>query len=721
MGAKRSANGMKQVVQNLRDGDTNVVEVPTPSAGAGRLQICTSMSLVSAGTERMLVEFGRGNIVSKVRQQPDKVRQVLEKVKADGLLPTLEAVKGKLGQPLPLGYCNVGRVTAVGAGVEGFEVGDRVVSNGAHAEVVVVPENLCARVPDEVDDEAASFTVLAAIALQGVRLAEPTLGEAVVVTGLGLVGLAAVQILRANGCRVLGIDVHPGRLEMAKQFGAEVVDLSAGQDPIAAAEAFSRGRGVDAVLLTASTKSSEPVSQAAKMCRKRGRIVLVGVTGLELSRADFFQKELSFRVSCSYGPGRYDPSYEQAGVDYPVGFVRWTEQRNFEAILDLMATGDLDPAPLVSHRFDVGQAEEAFDLLVSDTPSLGITIRYRGVDDGVLPEALAKTKIKLGPRPVQEDGPTLGVVGAGNYGGRILISAFKDRGAEMHSLATSGGLSAAHYGRKYGFQNASSDADAVVTDPAIDAVAICTRHDSHARFVTTALAAGKDVFVEKPLCLTMDELQTIRGTLLKADEGGVAPRLMVGFNRRFAPHVVKMKSLLTSVEGPKSLVMTVNAGAIPLESWTQDPAVGGGRLLGEACHFIDLLMFLAGSPIKSFDVAALDETNGPPRSDNASITLRFEDGSVGTVHYLACGHKAVAKERLEVFCAGRVLQLDNFRQLRGYGWKGFTKSRLWRQDKGQSACVAAFIKAFRDGAPAPIPLDEILEVSRIAVEVAEQT
>ena len=712
---------MKQVVQDLRNGETNVVDVPTPGARAGALQICTSMSLVSAGTERMLVEFGRGNVVAKVRQQPDKVRQVVEKVRTDGLLPTLEAVQGKLGQPLPLGYCNVGRVTAVGDGVDGFEIGDRVVSNGAHAEVVVVPKNLCARVPDGVDDEAAAFTVLASIALQGVRLAEPTLGEAVVVTGLGLVGLITVQILRANGCRVLGIDMDPGRLEMARRFGAEVVDLAAGQDPIAAAAEFSRGRGVDAVLLTASTKSSAPVSQAAQMCRKRGRIVLVGVTGLELSRADFFQKELSFRVSCSYGPGRYDPTYEQKGVDYPVGFVRWTEQRNFEAVLDLMASGAIDPEPLVSHRFDVAEAEQAFDLLVSDAASLGISIRYRGAEDDALPRSLAATRIKLGPRPVHEDGPAVGVIGAGNYGGRILLSAFQAGGAELHTLASVGGLSAAHYGRKYGFHAASSDADAVLSDGSVDAVAICTRHDSHARFVEKALAAGKDVFVEKPLCLTLDELDAIEAVIRRADENGVAPRLMVGFNRRFAPQVVRMKALLSSVSAPKSLIMTVNAGAIPHDSWTQDPAVGGGRLVGEACHFIDLLRHLVGAPVRDYEVATLDEENGPPRSDNASITLRFEDGSVGTVHYLACGHKGVAKERLEVFCAGRVLQLDNFRQLRGYGWSGFSKSRLWRQDKGQTACVAAFIKAFRDGAPAPIPLDEILEVSRIAIEVGERT
>lgn len=666
----------------------------------------------------MLLDFGRAGWIEKARQQPDKVKQVLEKISTDGLFNTLDAVRSKLDQPIALGYCNVGRILELGAEVEGFDVGDRVVSNGKHAEIVAVPQNLCARIPDEVDDEAAAFTVLAAIGLQGARLLNPTLGEAVVVTGLGLIGLVTVQILRANGCRVLGIDMNPVRLDMAKRFGAEVVDLSRGQDPLAAAEAFSRGRGVDAVILTASTSSNEPVSQAAKMCRKRGRIVLVGVTGLELSRADFYEKELSFQVSCSYGPGRYDPAYEEGGQDYPVGFVRWTEQRNFEAVLDLMASGALDVKPLISHRFDIDAAPEAYDLLASDTPSLGILIRYpagQGAPDS--PEQQRRV-VPLTEGQASAGKASVGFIGAGNYGGRVLIGAFRKAGATLDTLVTSGGVSAVHYGRKFGFRQASTDVPAMVADPAIDTVAICTRHNTHAGFVQQALTAGKHVFVEKPLCLTMAELAEIQTALEGASAAGSRPILMVGFNRRFAPHVVRMKQLLSPISIPKCFVMTVNAGAIPSDHWTQDPQVGGGRLVGEACHFIDLLRHLAGAPITEFEVATLDEKHGPTRSDKATITLRFADGSIGTVHYLANGHKGYPKERLEVFCAGKVLQLDNFRKLRSWGWKGFLQMNLWRQDKGTDACVQAFTASVRDGASAPIPIEEILEISRVSIEIA---
>lgn len=710
----------KQILQNLGNGATTVVDVPCPSPLSGTLQIQSSVSLVSAGTERMLVEFGRGNIVSKVRQQPEKVKQVLEKIGTDGLMATIEAVKSKLDQPLALGYSNVGRITAVGEGVEGFQAGERVVSNGKHAEVVVVPKNLCARIPDSVDDETAAFTVVGAIALQGIRLAAPTLGESVVVTGLGLIGLIAVQILRANGCRVLGMDVNPARLELARQFGAEVVDLSRGDDPLSAASSFSRGRGVDAVLLTASTSSSEPVSQAAAMCRKRGRIVLVGVTGLELSRADFYEKELSFQVSCSYGPGRYDPDYEDSGHDYPLGYVRWTEQRNFEAVLDLMATGAIDVRPLISHRFEIEDAAKAYDLLASRAPSLGILIDYpAGKDDGDGLAGGGLRAVALKEQARTSGKAVTGFIGAGNYGGRVLISAFGKAGATLDTLVSAGGVSAVHFGRKFGFRRASTDVSEMISDDAIDTVAISTRHDTHARFVQEAIEAGKNVFVEKPLCLTLDEMEAVEASLKQAQDKGKRPLLMVGFNRRFAPQVVRMKELLGTLKAPKAFVMTVNAGAIPNDHWTQDPAVGGGRLIGEACHFIDLLRHLADAPIAGFDVVAIGEEGGPPRTDKASISLRFADGSIGTVHYLANGHKGYPKERLEVFCAGRVMQLDNFRRLRAWGWKGFSRMNLRKQDKGNEACVRAFVSAVCDGKPAPIPLDQVLEVSRVSIAAAE--
>jgi predicted dehydrogenase len=706
---------LKQVLQSLKTGATEVAELPTPRAAAGQLLIHSTHTLVSAGTERMLVEFGKANWLDKARQQPDKVRMVLEKVRTDGLAATLEAVQSKLDQPLALGYCNVGVVAEIGRGVEGFALGDRVASNGKHAEVVSVPKHLCARIPALVSDEQAAFTVLAAIGLQGVRLAGPTLGEGVVVTGLGLIGLVTVQLLRAQGCRVLGIDFDPARLALARQFGAEVVDLAKGEDPLAAAAAFSRGRGVDAVILTVSSKSNEPVSQAAKMCRQRGRIVLVGVTGLELSRADFYEKELSFQVSCSYGPGRYDPAYEECGQDYPIGFVRWTEQRNFEAVLDLMASGKLEVGPLISHRYALERAVEAYDLLASGQPSLGILLQYPGAAAQAT-GALAQRTLALSSAPLASGKASVVFLGAGNYASRTLIPAFKAAGASLHTIVSSGGLSAAHHGRKHGFAHASTDAAAALGDAAVDTVVVATRHNAHASQVLAALQAGKHVFCEKPLCLSLDELARIEAEA----RARPAQALMVGFNRRFAPQVVRMKQLLAGVAEPKSFVMTVNAGAIPPDHWTQDIAIGGGRIVGEGCHFIDLLRHLAGAPIVRHAAVALGRSPGLAiTSDKAMITLEFADGSVGSIHYLANGDKGFPKERLEVFCAGRVLQLDNFRKLRGWGWTGFSRMNLWRQDKGQAACAGAFVAAVKQGGPAPIPLDEILEVSRVSIEAQQ--
>lgn len=704
---------MKQILQSLRTGDTEVAEVPAPSSRRGHVLIRTSRTLVSTGTERMLVEFGRANWIEKARQQPDKVRQVLDKVRTDGLAPTMEAVFNKLDQPLTLGYCNVGRALDVGAGVGGIEVGDRVVSNGKHAEVVSVPANLCVRVPDAVTDDHAAFTVIGAIGLQGIRLAQPSLGESFVVTGLGLIGLVTVQLLRAHGCRVLGIDFDPAKLAMAERFGAEVVDAANG-DPVAAATAFSRGRGVDGVILTAATKSSEPVHQAAQMCRKRGRIVLVGVTGLELSRADFYEKELSFQVSCSYGPGRYDPTYEERGVDYPVGFVRWTEQRNFEAVLDMMAEGRLDVAPLISHRYGIEQAAQAYEVVSGSEPSLGILLEYPDAAQKSDSAARAAT-VPLAPRPADAGsrGVVAAVVGSGNYATSVLIPAFRDANARLKTVVSNAGVTGLHAGRKFGFEQTTTDTDSVFSDAEVNTVVIATRHDTHAALAARALAAGKHVFVEKPLALSMVELHRI-------EDAPRAGLLMVGFNRRFSPHVQKMKALLASVGEPKAMVMTVNAGAIPATHWAQDPEVGGGRIVGEACHFVDLLRFFAGSRIAGFQAASMGKAPGVATTeDRATITLRFEDGSIGTIHYFANGHKAMPKERLEVFAGGRVLQLDNFRRLAGYGWPGFSSMKLWRQDKGQSACVAAFARAVEGGGPSPIPFEEIMEVSRVSIEIAE--
>ena len=713
---------MRQVLQSLSDGKTTLVEVPAPQGDRGSVIIRTTRSLISAGTERMLVEFGRAGWVDKARQQPEKVRQVVAKVGTDGLLSTVDAIRSKLDQPLPLGYCNAGVVIEVGADVHGIGVGDRVASNGAHAEIVAVPRNLCALIPEGVADEAAAFAVSGAIALQGIRLAAPTLGEHFAVTGLGLIGLLAVQILRANGCKVLGIDPDPAKRELAQRFGAEVVAIERGEDPVEVARSLTRGQGLDGVVITAATRSNEPVSQGAKMCRKRGRIVLVGVAGLELDRSDFYEKELSFQVSCSYGPGRYDPQYEQQGQDYPLGFVRWTEQRNIQAVLDLLASGRLDVAPLISHRFALEAAAAAYELLAGAAePYLGIVLEYPSTSTAGLPvrtvELHATPAVSMAARA--NTSPRVAFIGAGNYAGRTLIPAFVAAGAVMSGIASGAGVTAAHYGRKYGFERATTDARSLTADPDVNVVVVATRHNSHGRFVLEALSAGKNVFVEKPLAIRRTELDAIESVLHAGTATGAAPQLMVGFNRRFAPHTVAMKRLLDGVREPKSFIVTVNAGAIPGTHWTQDPEVGGGRIVGEGCHFIDMLRFLVGHSITEARIEPLGKAVGHTREDVATITLAFADGSVGTIHYFANGSVRFPKERIEAFCGGRILQIDNFRRLRGFGWPGFKPLRLWRQDKGQLACVKTFLDAVRNARPAPIALGELLEVSRVTLALGE--
>ena len=733
---------MKQLLQNLKTGAIELADVPTPLCRPGHLLIATRRSLISAGTERMLVEFGRASLLAKARARPDQVRQVLDKIRTNGLLSTLEAVFARLDQPLPLGYCNAGVVLEVGKGVTGFSVGDRVVSNGPHAEVVCVPQNLCARIPDNVSDDEAAFTVLAAVGLQGIRLANPTLGENVAVLGLGLVGLLTVQLLVANGCRVLGTDFDAHRLELARQFGAQTVDLSAGQDPVQAALAFSDGRGVDAVIITASTTSSEPVHQAARMCRQRGRIVLVGVTGLELNRADFYEKELTFQVSCSYGPGRYDPNYEEKGHDYPYGFVRWTAQRNFQAVLNLMAAGRLDVTPLITHRFPIEEAPKAYDLITGKTgePFLGVLITYPDQ-----PNLSRRVGIRPGtddrrPRPVSSVPPppspvAIGLLGAGNFATTTLLPAMrKVSGVQFVGICTATGLTARHVGNKFGFRYCTTDENEILNDPDINTVVIATRHHLHARQVIAALKAGKNVFCEKPLALNENELQEIvRAVGGGAEEQGgkgaeerrskeeftsapphhstraqKAPLLMVGYNRRFAPMARQLKAFLADVHEPLVMHYRVNAGYIPPDHWVQDPQQGGGRIIGEICHFVDFLTFLAGAlPVRVYARALPND--GRYRDDNVVITLEFADGSLGTIAYVANGDKSFPKERLEVFGGGAVAVLDDFRRLElvRNGRKKVVRSRL-HQDKGHRGEWEAFVAAVQNGGPAPIPFEEIV-------------
>lgn len=697
---------MKQILQNLGTGETSLVEVPVPAPSAGCVLVRSHASLVSLGTERMLIDFGKSNLIEKARRQPDKVRQVLQKIQTDGLGPTLEAVRTKLDQPLALGYCQSGTVIALGRGVDDLRVGDLVATNGPHAEFVSVPRNLCARVPGGVSPDHAAFTPLAAIALQGIRLIEPTIGESVVVVGLGLVGLLAVQLLRANGCRVLGFDYDAAKCELARAMGAESVVLDEDSDPEAAASVFSKGRGVDAVVITASTKSSEPVSQAAHMCRKRGRIVLVGVTGLELSRSDFYEKELTFQVSCSYGPGRYEEAFEGKGFDYPLGFVRWTEQRNFEAVLDLMAAGSLDVEPLISHRYSIDEALEGY-ARIGESSTLGIVINYAD-----RPQGTDRTVEISARRPAKKG--VAAIVGAGNYAGATLLPALACSGLRLKTIVSKGGVTGSHLAKKFEIEHSTTDLEAVLADREIDTLIVSTQHNTHARMVLDGLKAEKHVFVEKPLCLTEEELEEIEAAV--APEG---PILMVGFNRRFAPQVVRMRELLGSIQGPKALIVTVNAGMIPATHWTQDPERGGGRMIGEGCHFIDLMRFLSGSPIVALQASALHGGDQRPE-ENMAVSLQFGDGSIGTLHYLANGSKGFPKERVEVFAGGRVLQLDNFRRLTGFGFPKFRSMNLRHQDKGHAAELKAFADAVKLGAPSPISFGEIAEVTRVTFAISEQ-
>ena len=703
---------MKQIFQSLKDGKTTVQDMPSPNLSAGHLLIKSKISLVSAGTERMLVDFGKANILQKARQQPDKVKLVVQKMATNGVKPTLESVFAKLEEPIPLGYCNVGTVVQVGAGESVFQVGDRLVSNGKHAEIVRVPFNLCAKIPRNVSDEAAAFTVLGSIALQGIRLAAPTLGETIVVTGLGLVGLLTVQLLKAHGCRVIGVDFDETKCKLVRDFGAEVVNLSKKEDPLQAAEIYSRGRGVDAVIITASTSSSQPVHEAALMCRKRGRIVLVGVTGLDLSRADFYEKELTFQVSCSYGPGRYDPNYEEKGNDYPFGFVR-----NMEAVLDMISTGSLDLKPLISHNFNIEDADAAYRLITGPEDSLGILLKY----PNPLEDSPSQT-IKLNIDPKIEIENTIksqviaSFIGAGSYASSTLIPAFKNAKVTFSSIASSAGVSSTYMGKKYGFKESTTDTNNLFADKNTNAIVITTRHNLHASYVLESIKLSKNVFVEKPLCITIDELNAIDKAYSSVPTNSKQkPIIMVGFNRRFSPHIKKIKQILATCKETKSFVMTINAGSIPKDHWTQDKSIGGGRIVGEACHFIDLLRFLAGSQISSWSVMNMDSET----KDTISISLKFFDGSIGTIHYFSNGSSSVSKERLEVFVGNKILHLDNYRKLSGYGWVGFKKLNLWNQDKGQISCVAEFVDAVAGNKPSPIPYREILEVSRIAIEISE--
>lgn len=696
---------MKQIIQSFKTGATILEEVPAPLAAKGQVLIQTTHSLVSLGTERMLVEFGKANLISKAKQQPDKVKQVLDKIKTEGLLPTLEAVLNKLGQPLPLGYCNVGRVVAVGEGVSEFKIGDRVASNGAHAEFVAVPQNLVAAIPDNISDEEAAFTVIGAIGLQGIRLLNPTLGETVVVIGLGLIGLLTAQLLKANGCHVIGYDLDESKVAMASRLGITAFNPGKGTDPVKFVLEQTRNIGADGVLITASAKTDSIIKDAATMSRKRGKIVLVGVIGLNISRADFYEKELSFQVSCSYGPGRYDDDYEQKGNDYPLPYVRWTEKRNFEAILKSISRKIIDVQPLITERVSLADYQKIYGE-IGQSKSIASILQYPAHPDA------SPTVTVTSTNNFSQSKGVVGIIGAGNFTKMTLLPVFKKIQVSVKYIAGAGGVNATAMARKYGISHSTTDYKTILQDPEVDTLIITTRHNLHAKMVIEGLKANKHVFVEKPLALSKDELTEIEQAY-QASTG----TLMVGFNRRFSPHSQKMKSLLGSSNQPVNIVATMNAGFIPANVWVHDMKTGGGRIIGEACHYIDLLVFLAGSKVVAVCMNAMGK-NPEENTDNVSLMLRFENGSNGVVNYFSNGSKSYAKERVEVYSQERTLTMDNFRITRGYGFSGFSKLKT-SLDKGHQEQFTQYLKRVKMGGESLISFDELLNTSKASLAAIE--
>jgi predicted dehydrogenase len=705
---------MKQLLQNMRTGKTTVEEVPVPQLRLGMALVKTAASLVSAGTERMVVEFAEKSLVGKARSRPDLVKQVLDKARREGLVSTVEAAFNRLDQPMALGYSSAGIVTALGAEMSGFRVGQRVACAGGgyavHAEYALMPRNLLAPLPDAVDFESAAFATLGAIALHGFRLAKPQVGERVVVIGLGLVGLLTVQMAATAGCRVLGVDLDPQRVKLATRFGIQAVLRDRAEST---AQAFSANCGADAVIICADTPSDDPIQLAGAIARDRAKVVATGAVGLNIPRKLYYEKELAFINSRSYGPGRYDPTYEESGQDYPLGYVRWTEGRNLEAVVELLASGKLDVKPLITHRFPIERAAEAYEVITgkNDEPFLGVLLSYPEVSSTPVSRVTFRAHAT---RPLTPDTVKLGVLGAGLFANATLLPAIKKvSDIQLVGIASAGGLHAQHSAKKFGFVYATSSDNEIINDPDINTVAILTRHDTHADLVVKALKAGKQVFVEKPLAITSDQLLGISKQLLKTDN----VLLTVGFNRRFAPLAQQLSAFLKNRTEPLFAHYRLNAGYLPPNHWTQDPAQGGGRLIGEGCHFVDFITFLVGQAPVSVSAVALPD-NGKYRQDNLSMTFTFADGSVGVVDYLANGDKSFPKERLEVFCGGKIAVLDDFRSLELVSG-GRRKAIKSAQDKGWQHEWVVFTKAILEGSAPPIPYEQLLGVTRATLAVVE--
>ena len=695
--------------------------ITAPTVGAGELLIANQASLVSAGTEKMVMDLAKKSLLGKARERPDHVRRVLEKIKNEGLINTINQVRKKLDEPMTMGYSSAGVVVACGEGVQEYKPGDRVASNGPHAEVVSVPRNLCAAVPDNVPFEHAAFTVLGSIALQGLRLAKCEFGETAFVIGLGLVGQLTVALLRAGGMRVIGTDLDAARCELAMQMGADFAEPGLSASDI---ETRTRGLGADAVIITASTKSNDPIELAAGAVRKKGRVVLVGVVGLELDRRPWFFKEAEFVVSCSYGPGRYDPEYEDRGHDYPAPYVRWTEQRNMQAVLDMMGGGRLDVSPLVSHRFEIADAEKAYQLIEKgDEPYLGIVMQYPEIAGRTLyPKSTSASSSAATSESGRSSNPTTakvsgkircGVLGAGNFARMVLLPAIQKCGRfDVATICSAKGVSANHAAQTMGIPDTCTDEDAIFADPTINTVFSITRHDHHARHVLKAIEAGKNIFVEKPLCLTSDELNEIHTAVQSA--GSNCPRVMVGFNRRFSPAAVQLREFFDDVKTPLTMSFRFNAGPIPADHWTQNTEEGGGRIIGEACHGIDFACALMGPPVRVYADSVRGEGNSIT-DDQTFITLRHESGGVSNIAYVSSGDKSFPKERIEVLGGGRLAILDDFKKLT-FCKSGRTQElKLAGQDKGHNAEVTAFSRAIGTGEGCPIPWPEIWSVSAASI------
>ncbi len=722
---------MKAVLQEYGGSGPRVVDVPEPTLQPGGILVRTAVSLLSAGTERTMVELAGESLLGKARQRPDLVRRVVDKARRDGLAATLTAVRDRLDRPVPLGYSSAGTVLEAGTEAGDFRPGDRVACAGAgyasHAEVVAVPRNLAVRLPDGVGFEEAAFATVGAIALQGFRLSGATLGETVAVLGLGLVGQLAAQIARAGGCRVLGMDLDPERCRLAGELGLSAVPTAA--ELSERCRVVTQGRGADAVLVTAATESSEPVALAGEVARDRATVVVVGAVGMEVPRQPYYEKELSLRVSRSYGPGRYDPTYEERGVDYPPGYVRWTENRNLAAFVELLASGAVVVGPLVTHRYPIAEAERAYALLGKGAPepSLGILLTYpeaapaEGRADRATEPAAAVVSPPLPAAAVTRPaGPVrFGVLGAGQFASGVLLPALtKMKDVQLASVCTSSGASAHRAAKKFGFGRTTTREEEVLGDPDIEAVLIATRHHLHAPQVVAALRAGKHVFVEKPLCLTAEELAEIEGVYAGVNRDREEPLLlMVGYNRRFALLTRRLGEFLAPVEEPLVMHYRINAGYVPADHWIHDPRQGGGRLVGEVCHFVDLLSFLAGRP-PARATARAAPNRGRYRDDNLVAILEFPDGSLGTITYVASGDRALAKERLEVHGGGRSAVLENFRRLDLFedGRRSRHRERF-TQDKGHAAELRAFVEAVRDGTAEPLPFADSVSTTRVTFEL----